>query len=620
MAIPVGKNDLKLFRRHSDNCARYPNVRNKKPTYRPRTDKEKKEDALCIPTCFIHAIGYLANETEMHNGKLRAKRVRPSLGVKDWHLADLAVAALYKTGKVPEAKTATAVHHDVHAVHGAVKRFITTLENEPDPEEKIQQRTVKQHKVMLEKRLLKYCDDNGITDLAHFEHLDNCKRFMETWRYLPSKYRNKNTNGKALLSTTYKRLRRLFKTFLNFCVGNRWMRVSGLSFERKRKKAKANVGQHGIPSMDMVLRTKHAITPAEYKRLKAHILKNDLGKAYARIQALRDHGYSYEKIARILNDEGFVTSYGHAWTRYRAAELTPAMVAEQKLHHDEAMAAIDLMYWTGMRFSDCHKFNEAEVVVVKGRLKARFIQQKTREICTTPLEPAWVVTQLEALPGCQRTGLVAGTEDLYYTEGVKHYFTLTYNALWKAVVKISKEVQKETGKFTYHFSPHCLRHSYVLNHMHNGTPQHVVSKNIGHKDIMTTMREYGNWTEETTELADQATEANVTKLLKKIEDVSIPVNVREHPAPTDAPAQFYPTKKQERSNWAKSERGKAILSTGNRPEHRRKSAAKHRSVTPKQAEQIRRRLLAGEKRATLMLEFDISDSTLSSIVAHRHGY
>ena len=49
MAIPVGTNDLKIYRRHASYCTRYPNLKNKPDTYRPTTKKDEKADTCDCP-------------------------------------------------------------------------------------------------------------------------------------------------------------------------------------------------------------------------------------------------------------------------------------------------------------------------------------------------------------------------------------------------------------------------------------------------------------------------------------------------------------------------------------------------------------------------------------------
>jgi hypothetical protein len=44
VAIPVGTNDLKIYRRRASYCTRYPKAHPKPDTYRPVSKKDQKKD------------------------------------------------------------------------------------------------------------------------------------------------------------------------------------------------------------------------------------------------------------------------------------------------------------------------------------------------------------------------------------------------------------------------------------------------------------------------------------------------------------------------------------------------------------------------------------------------
>ena len=91
MAISVGTNDLRIYRRHASYCTRYPSLKNKPDTYRPTTKKNEKADTCDCP---IWCRGYLAKETKIVKGKLRAKRAFASLETNDWTAAEKEVVRL----------------------------------------------------------------------------------------------------------------------------------------------------------------------------------------------------------------------------------------------------------------------------------------------------------------------------------------------------------------------------------------------------------------------------------------------------------------------------------------------------------------------------------------------
>jgi len=76
---------LKIYRRHASYCTRYPTLKNKPDTYRPTTKKDQNADTCGCP---IWCRGYLAKETKIVKGKLRAKRTFASLDTSDWTAAE----------------------------------------------------------------------------------------------------------------------------------------------------------------------------------------------------------------------------------------------------------------------------------------------------------------------------------------------------------------------------------------------------------------------------------------------------------------------------------------------------------------------------------------------------
>jgi hypothetical protein len=103
MAIPLGTNDLRIYRRHASYCSRYPGLKNKPDTYRPTKKKDQKADTC---ECPIWCRGYLAKETKIVRGKLRAKRAFASLDTFDWTAAEKVVARLYESGSLPSSDQA----------------------------------------------------------------------------------------------------------------------------------------------------------------------------------------------------------------------------------------------------------------------------------------------------------------------------------------------------------------------------------------------------------------------------------------------------------------------------------------------------------------------------------
>src|SRR5580693_6187332 len=119
MPVPLGANDLKIYRRHASYCTRYADL-TKKPE--PTSKKDQKLDTCQCP---IWCRGYLAKETKIVNGKLRSKRTFASLDSSDWTAAERVVARLYERGPVPSAESAVrTVDNTAVTVRRAAERYL----------------------------------------------------------------------------------------------------------------------------------------------------------------------------------------------------------------------------------------------------------------------------------------------------------------------------------------------------------------------------------------------------------------------------------------------------------------------------------------------------------------
>ncbi|MGJ5818793.1 tyrosine-type recombinase/integrase [Paludibaculum fermentans] len=422
MAIPLGTNDLKIFRRHLTDCRRYPGVKNKPFSYRPRNAQEKKTDTC---ECPIWCYGYLAKETRTVDGRTKPKRVGPnSIGVNDWAAAEREVAALYERGSLPPVQTAARpIDNNAITVQYAGKRYLESRKNGLNP---IEQDTYDHDESLMHDRLFPYCQANGIVYIRDFENRDVCNQFTESWRKL------RRNPGDPLAITTRKIVLQRFRKFLSECVENEWMKKSGADKIRIAKPP----------------------TAAEEER----------------------YGLELDEYERLMS-----------------APDSPGLT---QLENVETRVATELMRWTGMRISDAHKFNDAEVVPnEKGDgWNADFIQKKTKKRCVTPL-PEHVKVQLHALPG--RT-----------EAGKKFFFTCSYTALRMRVDTFAERAQKEQP-FKHPFSPHCLRHTFAIQHIHQGTDMKFISKWLGHESVSVTHEHYGNWIGTTKKIAADANrEAN----------------------------------------------------------------------------------------------------------------
>jgi integrase len=429
MAIALGTNDLKIYRRHASYCTRYPGLKNKPDTYRPVTKKDAKSDSC---ECPIWCRGYLAKEIKMVKGKERSKRIFASLGTSDWTEAEKEVVRLYQRGSLPPIQSAGhGTDNGAVTVRYAVERYLQSRKDgslnpiEPD--------TYDHYASLLNQRLIPFCADKGIVYIRDFENKDLCNQFTESWRQLR---RNK---GALLAMTTRRTELERFRTFLRECVENEWMQKSGAE----------------------KIKFKNHRTAAEEERF----------------------GLELEEYERMLTapDSGDLTTQ----------------------QNQEARVAMELMRWTGMRISDAHKFNESEMVRNEnGRgWNADFIQKKTKRRCVSPL-PDHVVELLNALPG-------------QMNHGKKYFITCSYSALRMRIDALAERAQQNKA-FAHRFSPHCLRHTFAIQHINVGTDVKLISKWLGHESVAVTLKHYGNWIRTTQVIAEDLSREANAKMMAQI--------------------------------------------------------------------------------------------------------
>ncbi len=166
---------------------------------------------------------------------------------------------------------------------------------------------------------------------------------------------------------------------------------------------------------------------------------------------------------------------------------------EQLVHgaDGELRAIVELMRWSGLRISDAVKFNSSEIIPSNDKRgwNASFIQKKTGTRCITPLADH-VKAQLDMLPG-------------RVERGVRYFFPATYEAYGYRINRLSLRAQKHKP-FAHDFSPHCLRHTFAIQHIHAGTDIVYISKWMGHANVEVTLRHYQNWIDTTKTLAEAA--------------------------------------------------------------------------------------------------------------------
>src|SRR5258705_11299385 len=173
MAIPLGTNDLKIYRRHASYCTRYQGIKNKPDTYRPVTKKDDKVDTCGCP---IWCRGYLAKETKTVKGKQRGKRIFASLDTSNWTAAEKGVARLYERGSLPSIESAVRqIDNSAVTVRHAAERYLQSRKDGSlNP---IGQDTYDHYASLINQRLIPICDEKGIVYISDFHNQDVCSQF-----------------------------------------------------------------------------------------------------------------------------------------------------------------------------------------------------------------------------------------------------------------------------------------------------------------------------------------------------------------------------------------------------------------------------------------------------------
>ena len=196
--------------------------------------------------------------------------------------------------------------------------------------------------------------------------------------------------------------------------------------------------------------------------------------------------------------------HGLELTEYQQILAAPDSPDLTRQENAETRAVTELMRWSGLRISDAHKFNDSELVFNErgDGWNVDFIQKKTKKRCICPVSDH-VLEMLQALPG-------------RLEGGKKYLFTCSYTALRERVSTLAARAQREKP-FSHVFSPHCLHHTFAIQHFHEGTPVELVSKWLGHESTAVTVKHYQNWIGSTRQVAEKVSrDANAGMLAKAV--------------------------------------------------------------------------------------------------------
>lgn len=159
-----------------------------------------------------------------------------------------------------------------------------------------------------------------------------------------------------------------------------------------------------------------------------------------------------------------------------AIERMPTRENEKNMSHDRLLAMILLLRNTGLRISDVVRFSTDRL---KGN-SALLHMAKTGNPVWLPL-PEFLVAKLRALR------LYEGK--YYFASGSCKRDTATGNAR-RSLRKLSKLARIRMP------NPHRFRDTLAISLLQKGVPIEDVQQILGHEDVNTTLRHYGNWVKE----------------------------------------------------------------------------------------------------------------------------
>jgi site-specific recombinase XerD len=159
-----------------------------------------------------------------------------------------------------------------------------------------------------------------------------------------------------------------------------------------------------------------------------------------------------------------------------AIERMPTRESEKSMSHDRLLAMILLLRNTGLRISDVVRFSTERL---KGN-SALLHMAKTGNPVWLPL-PEFLVAKLKALP------LYEGK--YYFASGSCKRDTATGNAR-RSLRKLSMLARIRMP------NPHRFRDTLAIDLLQQGVPIEDVQQILGHEDVNTTLRHYGNWVKE----------------------------------------------------------------------------------------------------------------------------
>ncbi len=414
----------------------------------PKLKREQAKDCACPIVCD----GLLANEPE----RIR----RRSLGTNQWDQAKALAVQWLRWGQLMDPIQTGLSSGDAVSVEHAINRF---LKSKGPEGENIQQSTLRKYRVLLNSRLVPWCQAHYVRSIKELENKSTCEDFVLSWRNLNPTQNKRNVKwSEKLLTRTTKvaELRRL-RYFVDYCKSSGWLTVN------EAKNVKVETRGRGEP--------KYGLNPDEYVRV---------------LDAARD--------------------WPDTWGKPDGKKSK------------ELQVMIPLLRWSGLRISDAAMLHDSQVQKVGRRYVIIVERMKKTGNAVRVLIPEFVGNALLTLPFKGQKD-----EKRYWFWTCAGAPRTCTKAWCNDIATLMRRAQKpdEQGRFRRPFehraSTHTLRHTFACLALTAGTSLQQVKEWLGHTSVKTTEKHYGHANGYAQNILDSAYDAMVAETTKHFNRTSI---------------------------------------------------------------------------------------------------
>jgi integrase len=414
-----------------------------------------KKDLAADCECPIVVGGYLRSEVNADGSQKRLRYI--STGATDWKTANRVRDQWLEWGRITPPAGVIGLAKQNVTVKDAVERF---LKYQGEAGKNLDKDTIRKFEVLLNQRLLPFCESRGIVAVKAFDDKPVCEDFFLSWKNLNPHENKKGLEWVDLPLADSTKTNELtgFRTFLRYCVESKWL------IENQAKKLKVRK-----------VRTarKHGLTIEEFKRVLDTIeIYPDCHGKLGQVNAQRLNAFVYAM-------------------RYGGLRISDATA----LHSSQLVRRTSGTGWS------LHIIFYASSATEKG-------MEKTGSDVYIPI-PDFVADTLHKLPfRCNRDGA-----QYWFWNGAGTLDTATKT--WRRTLDNLFLLTQAGRPFRHSASSHVLRHTFAITALNEGTPIEWVSKWLGHASIKITQEHYGHANQDTMRRSEDAYDEMMAKVQER---------------------------------------------------------------------------------------------------------